>query len=92
MRAGTPRRPPTRPRQAAGLRTFAAAVAVRPQSSPFSSRQESRISTWFRDLPPDCVALAEWICDVLDNPEDENVIAGVRENVEKQCKQFPVYG
>ena len=40
----------------------------------------------------DCVALAEWICDVLDNPADENVIAGVRENVEKQCRQFPVYG
>ncbi|TWI14205.1 serine hydroxymethyltransferase [Aerolutibacter ruishenii] len=40
----------------------------------------------------DCVALAEWICDVLDNPNDENVIAGVRENVSKQCKQFPVYG
>ncbi|MGO0999964.1 serine hydroxymethyltransferase [Lysobacter sp. CA196] len=39
----------------------------------------------------DCVALAEWICDVLDNPKDENVIAGVRENVTKQCAQFPVY-
>ena len=41
---------------------------------------------------PDCVALAEWICDVLDNPNDERVIAGVRDNVEKQCRQFPVYG
>jgi glycine hydroxymethyltransferase len=41
---------------------------------------------------PDCVALAEWICDVLDNPKDEKVIAGVRENVTKQCAQFPVYG
>jgi glycine hydroxymethyltransferase len=40
----------------------------------------------------DCVALANWICDVLDAPNDENVIAGVRENVEKQCAQFPVYG
>jgi glycine hydroxymethyltransferase len=40
----------------------------------------------------DCVALAEWICDVLDNPKDEGVIAGVRENVTRQCKQFPVYG
>ncbi len=40
----------------------------------------------------DCVALAHWICDVLDNPTDENVIAGVRGNVEKQCRQFPVYG
>jgi glycine hydroxymethyltransferase len=39
----------------------------------------------------DCVALAEWICDVLDNPKDERVIAGVRENVTKQCRQFPVY-
>ncbi|GAB3348642.1 serine hydroxymethyltransferase [Lysobacter tyrosinilyticus] len=40
----------------------------------------------------DCVALAEWICDVLDNPNDDKVIAGVRENVTKQCQQFPVYG
>ncbi len=43
-------------------------------------------------LEPDCIALAHWMCDVLDNPKDENVIKGVRENVEKQCKQFPVYG
>ncbi len=41
---------------------------------------------------PDCVALANWICDVLDNPNDDQVIAGVRGNVELQCKQFPVYG
>jgi glycine hydroxymethyltransferase len=41
---------------------------------------------------PDCVALANWICDVLDNPKDENVIAGVRGNVTRQCAQFPVYG
>ena len=39
----------------------------------------------------DCVALAEWICDVLDNPNDEQVIAGVRANVELQCRKFPVY-
>jgi glycine hydroxymethyltransferase len=40
----------------------------------------------------DCVALAEWMCDVLDNPNDDQVIEGVRANVEKQCAQFPVYG
>ncbi|MGH8074492.1 MAG: serine hydroxymethyltransferase [Lysobacter sp.] len=40
----------------------------------------------------DCVALANWMCDVLDNPTDDKVIAGVRENVTKQCAQFPVYG
>lgn len=40
---------------------------------------------------PDCVALANWICDVLDAPQDESVIAGVRANVTRQCAQFPVY-
>jgi len=39
----------------------------------------------------ECVALANWICDVLDAPNDEKVIASVRENVTRQCKQFPVY-
>ena len=41
---------------------------------------------------PDCVALANWLCDVLDAPDDDKVIAAVRENVTKQCWQFPVYG
>ncbi|MBK8286110.1 MAG: serine hydroxymethyltransferase [Ahniella sp.] len=40
---------------------------------------------------PECVALAEWIADVLDNPTNEQVIAGVRANVTKQCRQFPAY-
>ena len=40
---------------------------------------------------PECVALANWICDVLDAPNDDVVIAGVRGNVEKQCAQFTVY-
>ncbi len=38
------------------------------------------------------MALANWIADVLDNPNDDNVIAGVRENVTLQCRKFPVYG
>jgi glycine hydroxymethyltransferase len=29
---------------------------------------------------------------VLDAPSNEKVIEGVRENVTKQCQQFPVYG
>ena len=29
---------------------------------------------------------------VLDAPENEAVLAGVRENVTKQCRQFTVYG
>jgi len=40
----------------------------------------------------DCVELAHWICDVLDAPEDEAVIARVRESVTTQCRRFPVYG
>ena len=43
-------------------------------------------------LEPDCVALANWICDVLDAPADERVIEGVRGNVTMQCRRFPVYG
>ena len=40
---------------------------------------------------PESVALAHWIADVLDQPTNEELIAGVRENVTKQCRQFPVY-
>ena len=39
----------------------------------------------------DCAALAGWICDVLDAPEDEAVLAKVREAVTQQCREFPVY-
>jgi glycine hydroxymethyltransferase len=41
---------------------------------------------------PECTALANWICDVLDDHTNEAVLAGVRENVTKQCRLFPVYG
>jgi glycine hydroxymethyltransferase len=40
----------------------------------------------------DCVELANWICDVLDAPTDDKVIAAVREKVTAQCRRFPVYG
>jgi len=40
----------------------------------------------------DCVELANWLCDVLDAPNDGNVIARVREAVTAQCAKFPVYG
>ena len=41
---------------------------------------------------PQAVALAHWICDILDDPENEQVISGVRDNVVRQCREFPVYG
>jgi glycine hydroxymethyltransferase len=40
----------------------------------------------------DCIELTNWICDVLDAPSDEAVIARVRGSVTAQCKKFPVYG
>lgn len=43
-------------------------------------------------LEADCVDLANWICDVLDAPADDAVIAAVRAKVEAQCKKYPVYG
>ncbi|MCD9030552.1 serine hydroxymethyltransferase [Luteimonas sp. Y-2-2-4F] len=40
----------------------------------------------------DCTELAGWICDVLDAPDDEAVIARVRDAVTAQCRKYPVYG
>ena len=40
----------------------------------------------------DCTDLANWICDVLDAPADDKVIAAVREKVTTQCRKYPVYG
>jgi glycine hydroxymethyltransferase len=39
----------------------------------------------------DCVDLANWMCDVLDAPKDEAVIARVRDLVTAQCRKYPVY-
>jgi glycine hydroxymethyltransferase len=39
----------------------------------------------------DCAELANWICDVLDAPADDKVLAAVRDKVTAQCKRFPVY-
>ncbi|WP_257389342.1 serine hydroxymethyltransferase [Tahibacter caeni] len=40
----------------------------------------------------DCTELANWICDVLDAPGDEAVLARVRDAVTAQCRRLPVYG
>ena len=39
----------------------------------------------------DCVDLANWIADILDAPNDETVIARVRDAVTAQCRKYPVY-
>jgi glycine hydroxymethyltransferase len=39
----------------------------------------------------ECRVLAGWICDVLDDPENETVIAQVRGQVQELCRRFPVY-
>ena len=39
----------------------------------------------------ECRELAGWICDILDNLEDEVVSNRVREQVEALCARFPVY-
>jgi len=36
--------------------------------------------------------VANWICDVLDNINDESVIRRVKGEVVELCEQFPVYG
>jgi glycine hydroxymethyltransferase len=39
----------------------------------------------------ECRVLAGWICDVLDDPENEAVVARVRGEVQHLCHRFPVY-
>ena len=39
----------------------------------------------------DCVTLADWICDIVDDLENETVISRVRDNVGELCKRYPVY-
>ena len=39
----------------------------------------------------ECRDLAGWMCDILDNLEDEAVNDRVREQVESLCSRFPVY-
>jgi glycine hydroxymethyltransferase len=39
----------------------------------------------------ECETLANWLCDVLDDVHNEQVIAGVREKAIAICRRFPVY-
>lgn len=41
---------------------------------------------------PEVRALANWICDILDDIGNEATIARVKEQVLKICREFPVYG
>jgi len=40
---------------------------------------------------PEMIEIANMMCDVMENMEDENVIAAVREKVSNLCARFPVY-
>jgi glycine hydroxymethyltransferase len=35
--------------------------------------------------------IADWMCDILDNPTSEKVVVEVRKKVEELCASFPVY-
>ncbi|WP_428356730.1 serine hydroxymethyltransferase [Methyloprofundus sp.] len=37
------------------------------------------------------IDVANWMCDVMENVEDDTVIAAVREKVSALCARFPVY-
>lgn len=39
----------------------------------------------------DCTDLANWMCDVLDAPNDDAVIAATRDKVTALCRRHPVY-
>ncbi len=39
----------------------------------------------------DCVNLANWMCDIFDNIDDESIIADVKAKVSEICARYPVY-
>jgi glycine hydroxymethyltransferase len=39
----------------------------------------------------DCVAVTDWMCDVLDDLDNETVIEEVRGKVTEICRRYPVY-
>ncbi|SJM92538.1 serine hydroxymethyltransferase [Crenothrix polyspora] len=43
-------------------------------------------------MEADVAEVAGWMCDVMENMEDDALIASVREKVGALCKRFPVYG
>ncbi len=42
-------------------------------------------------LEADCVELANWICNILDAPDNTAGITRISRQVETQCRHFPVY-
>lgn len=40
----------------------------------------------------ECVELVNWMCDVMDDVENEEVMNRVKQQVLELCKRFPVYG
>ena len=39
----------------------------------------------------ECETLTGWMCDILDDIENDNMIANVKERVKEICAKFPVY-
>ncbi|MGE0625043.1 MAG: serine hydroxymethyltransferase [Pseudomonadales bacterium] len=39
----------------------------------------------------ECAMLTDWMCDVLDDIKNDNMIGSVQQKVKKLCGQFPVY-
>jgi len=39
----------------------------------------------------ECATLTDWMCDVLDDIENDNMVASVQQRVRDLCARFPVY-
>ena len=40
---------------------------------------------------PECQTLTDWMCDVLDDIENDNMVASVQQKVKELCARYPVY-
>jgi glycine hydroxymethyltransferase len=39
----------------------------------------------------ECQTLTDWMCDVLDDIENDNMVASVQQKVRELCARYPVY-
>ncbi len=60
------------------------------QRQRFFGKKSSAVTTrGFQEA--ECATLTDWMCDVLDDIENDNMVASVQQKVKELCARFPVY-